>query len=191
MSTRDTIRLRRASTIRRQKRNLDLPLLDGTFRRLLDIRPDLADVAAVGRAGGGGDGDGLDEEFVAAAGVGRGLFFHCLQEDLHFHRAGGFDAAGVGADAVSMPFMLVGLREAGREGVRDVLFRGGGLDFEGYGVGVGVAEAEDLGDFVVEGACVWGVLLAFSSGSRARSWWLTLEAQLDGLQLDGHGGLLS
>ena len=38
--------------------------------------------------------------------------------------------------------------------MQDVLFRGGGLDFEGYGVGVGVAEAEDLGDFVVEGACV-------------------------------------
>ena len=40
--------------------------------------------------------------------------------------------------------------------MQDVLFRGGGLDFEGYGVGVGVAEAEDLGDFVVEGACVCG-----------------------------------
>ena len=35
---------------------------------------------------------------------------------------------------------------------KGILFRGGGFDFEGYGVGVGVAEAEDLGDFVVEGA---------------------------------------
>jgi hypothetical protein len=70
----------------------------------------------------------------------------------------------------------------------DILFRCGGLDFEGYRVGIGIAESEDLRDFMVERACV---CVSTSSTSRAQSWCLTLEAQLDGLQLDGHGGLLS
>lgn len=39
----------------------------------------------------------------------------------------------------------------GRDG-EGVLFRCGGLDFEGEGLAVGIAEAEDLRDFMVEGA---------------------------------------
>ena len=83
-----------------QEGDADLLLLDAGFGRALDVGPDLRDVAGFCELGCG-DGDGLDEEFVAAAGVGGGIFFHCLEEDLDFDATGGVDAAGVGADAVS------------------------------------------------------------------------------------------
>jgi hypothetical protein len=41
----------------------------------------------------GGDGDGLHEELVAAFGVGGRVFFHRLQEHLHFDVVVGLDAA--------------------------------------------------------------------------------------------------
>ena len=88
----------RGSAIRGKEADTDLLLLNGGFGRLFDIGPDLGDVGGVA---GGGDGDGLHEELVSAARVRWGVFFHGLQEDLHFDGAGGFDAAGVGADAVS------------------------------------------------------------------------------------------
>ena len=136
--------------VRRQEIDAYLPLLYRALRRLLDITPDLADiVAVVARA----DGDGLDEELVAATRVGRWVVFHGLQQDLYLHILPGVDAAGVWADAISGRSLSVSsrvlsrMREMGNE-----LFGGGGLDFEGYRVAVRVAETEDLRDFVLEGA---------------------------------------
>lgn len=42
-------------------------------------------------------------------------------------------------------------RRRGRAGTGDALLGGGGLDFEGDGVVVGVAEPQDLRDFAREG----------------------------------------
>lgn len=97
----------RARTVCRKEVHLDLLLLDTALRRLLDVRPDCADVAAVGSRGRRRDGNGLDQELVSAASVRGRLLFHCLQQDLDFDIAAGLDAATVGADAVPA-FVLVG-----------------------------------------------------------------------------------
>ena len=98
-----TVRWRRA--VRGEERDTDFALLNGGFGGLLDVGPDLADVG--GCVGVGGDADGLDEEFVAAFGFWWWVFLHGLQENLHFDVAMAFDAAGVGADAVSRKLSVV------------------------------------------------------------------------------------
>jgi hypothetical protein len=82
--------------------------------------------------------------------------------------AGGLDAAGVGSYAVPEEDVL---EAAGTfKGVEvDVLFGSGGLDLEGDGRACRVGEAQDLGDFVGEGACSrWicqpGVVASWLSG---------------------------
>ena len=97
-----------------------------------------------------------------------------LAAGLALRRGGGFDFAAVRADAVST--MNVSRVRILGDGGYDVLFRCGGFDFEGYRVAIGIAEAEDLRDFMVEGAC-FAVSIAVTSGLRLG--WHTLEAQLD------------
>ena len=101
---RDTIRRRRDTNVCGQETDADFLLLDRGFGILLDVAPDLADAAGVEV---GAHGDGLDEEFVATAGVRWRIFFHGLQEDLDFDVAAGFDAAGVWADAVSATLLVI------------------------------------------------------------------------------------
>ena len=154
MTSHHTVRLCCARAIGRQEIDLDLLLLDTALSCLLDVTPDLADVAAVGSSGVWGDGDGLYEELVAAARIGGGLLFHRLQEDLHFDICAGLDFAAVRSHAVSTP-MSVGVFGGCRWNA--ILLRRCGLDFEGYGVAAWVAKAEDLRYFVVEGA--WDTML--------------------------------
>lgn len=67
---------------------------------MLDVGPDLGYVGrALGR--GGTDGDGLNEELVAASSVCWRILLHRLEENLDLDIAVGLDAAGVGAHAVS------------------------------------------------------------------------------------------
>jgi len=78
----------------------------------------------------------------------------------------------------------VGQVERGRW---DVLLGCGGLDFECYRVAGGVVEAEDLADFLGEGTCLDDQHVINSRCIRShRAGRRTLEAQLRGMQLDGH-----
>jgi hypothetical protein len=124
--------------------------LDGRLGGAFNARPDLRDSEAVGSVGG--DADGLDEELVFAANVERRVLLHGLEKNLDFDMAGGFDAARVGSYAVpGRACMRVG--RAGKGVKVDVLFGSGGLDLEGDRSACRVGEAQDLGDFVGEGAC--------------------------------------
>lgn len=137
-----------------QEIDADLLLLHAALGGRLDVAPD---GAGVGGVGGGVDGDGLDEELVAAAGVGGRVLFHGLQQDLDFDSGFGRDFARVGAYAVSEARLLEfnKLDLLGR--FVAVLFRRGRLDFECDGIGTGIAEAQDLGDLLRKGAFMLSV----------------------------------
>ena len=133
-----------------QEDDADLLLLNGGLGGALDASPDLGDAGAFG--GVGGDGDGLDEEFVFAADVEGRVLFHGLEQDLDLDGAGRLDAARVGAHAVSGRVELGLDRRRDSEAERSILLRRGGLDFEGDRLIAGVVQAQDLGDLVGKGA---------------------------------------
>lgn len=148
------------AAVRWQECNADLLLLNGALRGLLDVGPDLRDVVDVLV---GGDGNGLYEELVAAAGVWSRILLHSLKEHLDLDIAAGLDAARVGTNAVpgvgycqfcaSSSLHLAALRRQS-EHVLDMylLLRSGGLDLEGHGIAVWVVQAQDLADLVRERA---------------------------------------
>lgn len=75
----------------------DLLLLNAALGGLLDVGPDLGDVANIA---GGADCNRLNEEFVPAPRVWWWVLLHRLQQHLHFHALARLDATGVGAYAV-------------------------------------------------------------------------------------------
>jgi len=107
----------------------DFALLDRALGGLLNVGPDLSDIAVLG---GSTDGDGLNQELVAAASVRRRVVLHGLKKYLDLDMLARLNATGVWADAV-----LLGRSR---------------LDLESDWILIAVGESQDLTDFVGERA---------------------------------------